>query len=161
MRLTRSLSILAAMAGMAGIAATGGVEGAATGTTVPPGTDRPATSESAGTAAAVDFEAQWEELIAAAQAEGELSFVSGPGVEEDTPFFEAFGELFGLEISNFGGATDEVTARVSAERDQGIYDYDIGNLGGSGTDNFLAADFLAAPVVDDPPGPVGTQKLCL
>jgi hypothetical protein len=90
----------------------------------------------------VDLEAQWEELIAAAQAEGELSFVSGPGAEEDTPFFEAFAELFGLEISNFGGATDEVTARVSAERDQGIYDYDIGNLGGSGTANFLDAGFF-------------------
>ena len=89
-----------------------------------------------------DFEAQWEELIAAAQAEGELSFVSGPGVRGGHPFFEAFAELFGLEISNFGGATDEVTARVSAERDQGIYDYDIGNLGGSGTANFLDAGFF-------------------
>jgi iron(III) transport system substrate-binding protein len=93
-------------------------------------------------AADPEFDAQWEELIAAAQAEGELAFVSGPGVEEDTPFFEAFGERFDLEISNFGGATDEVSARVSAERDQGIFDYDIGNLGGSGTENFLEAGFF-------------------
>jgi iron(III) transport system substrate-binding protein len=95
-----------------------------------------------GTTAPQEFEAQWEELIAAAQAEGELAFVSGPGSDEDLPFMEAFGERFGIEISDFGGATDEVTARVSAERDQGIYDYDIGNLGGSGTANFLDADFF-------------------
>ena len=55
-----------------------------------------------------------------------------------------------------GGATDEVTARVSAERDQGIYDYDIGNLGGSGTANFLDAGFftelepLMEPHKEDP-----------
>jgi len=100
-------------------------------------------STPATTAAAEDFDAQWEELIAAAQAEGEISFVSGPeGSDNDGPFFEAFGERFGLEVQHFGGATDEVTARVSAERDQGIYDYDIGNLGGSGTANFLEAGFF-------------------
>jgi iron(III) transport system substrate-binding protein len=114
-----------------------GASGELSATTEPPGTE-PGTT----VAADPEFDAQWEELIAAAQAEGEISFVSGPGVEEDTPFFEAFGERFGLEISNFGGATDEVTARVSAERDQGIFDYDIGNLGGSGTANFLEAGFF-------------------
>ena len=89
-----------------------------------------------------EFQAKWADLIAKAKAEGEISFVSGPGVDEDQPFFDAFGKEFGLKISNFGGATDEVTARVSAERDQGVYSYDIGNLGGSGTDNFLEAGFF-------------------
>ena len=106
-----------------------------------PTTDAPST-ETPSTEAMDDFDAQWEELIAAARAEGAISIVSGPGVDEDQVFFEAFGELFGLEISTFGGATDEVTARVSAERDQGIYDYDIGNLGGSGTANFIEAGFF-------------------
>ena len=137
MRLRRNLSVLAIVGVMGGLAAAGNAGGLAAGTTAP-STDAPAAS-----GASADFDAQWEELIAAAQAEGELAFVSGPGVEEDTPFFEAFGERFGIEITNFGGATDEVTARVSAERDQGIYDYDIGNLGGSGTDNFLDAGFFA------------------
>jgi iron(III) transport system substrate-binding protein len=133
MRWRRNLGVLAVVA-FAGV--TVGASGGLSATTVPGTTPD--------TAAPLDpeFEAQWEELIAAAQAEGELAFVSGPGVEEDTPFFEAFGELFGIEITNFGGSTDEVTARVSAERDQGIYDYDIGNLGGSGTANFLDAGFF-------------------
>jgi iron(III) transport system substrate-binding protein len=142
MELRRNLAILATSGAVAGLAALGSAPGAA-GTTTTPAIEVPGTHDAAASATGADFDAQWEELIAAAQAEGELSFVSGPGVEEDTPFFEAFGELYGLEISNFGGATDEVTARVSAERDQGIYSYDIGNLGGSGTDNFLAADFFA------------------
>ena len=145
MRLRSNLAVLSAL-GLGVAVAAAGVGQAAT--TVPDDTSAASETTAGGEATAVpgtvsaDFEAQWEELIAAAQAEGELSFVSGPGVEEDTPFFEAFGELFGIEISNFGGSTDEVTARVSAERDQGIYDYDIGNLGGSGTANFLDAEFF-------------------
>jgi ABC-type Fe3+ transport system substrate-binding protein len=102
----------------------------------PPGSDVPSPTVSE------EFEAQWEDLIAAAQAEGELSVVSGPGSDQDEEFFAAFGELFDIEVSNFGGQTDEVTARVAAERDQGIYDYDIGNLGDSGTNVLLDAGYF-------------------
>lgn len=111
-------------------------------TTAAPDTTTADTGAPDTTTEADAFDAQWAELIAAAQAEGEISFVSGPGVEEDQPFFDAFGELFGLTIKNFGGPTPDVTARVSAERDQGIFDYDIGNLGGSGTENFIEAGFF-------------------
>jgi iron(III) transport system substrate-binding protein len=169
MRVRRSLPILVALGLALTVAACGDDDddaGAATATTTAtaattaaPATQAPPATEAAPATVAVatgapgtvntapatttsDFDAQWEDLIAAAQAEGEISFVSGPGVDEDQPFFDAFGERFGLTVNNFGGATDEVTARVSAERDQGIFSYDIGNLGGSGTENFLEAGFF-------------------
>jgi iron(III) transport system substrate-binding protein len=104
-------------------------------------TAEPATTAMASDAA-VAFEEQWAELIAAAQAEGEISFLTGPGIEEDAPYFEAFADEFDLDFANFGGATDLVTARVSAERDQGLYDYDVAALGGSGVRNFLDAGFF-------------------
>jgi ABC-type Fe3+ transport system substrate-binding protein len=90
------------------------------------------------------FEQQWEALVADAQEEGELVFVSGPdGVSQDGPFFDAFAEEYGIEVSQFGGAADEVIARVLAERDQDVYSYDIGATGSTGARGLLEAGAIA------------------
>jgi len=90
------------------------------------------------------FEQEWHDLIAAAQEEGELVTISGPdGVTQDGDFFDAFTDEFGIEVTQFGGATDQVIARVLAERDQGIYSYDIGATGSTGARGLLEAGAIA------------------
>jgi iron(III) transport system substrate-binding protein len=107
---------------------------------VPSAVTTAASAESTDTA----FEQEWEDLIAAAQEEGELVVVSGPdGVTQDGPFFDAFGEEFDIEVSQFGGAADEVVARVLAERDQGVYSYDVGATGTTGASGLLEAGAIA------------------
>jgi iron(III) transport system substrate-binding protein len=142
---TTAAATPAAPATTAAAAAPATTAAAAPGTTAAaaaPGTTEAAAVPDPTLTVPADFNAKWAALIAEAKKEGAISFVSGPGVDDDNPFLQAFGKEFGLKVSNFGGATDEVTARVSAERDQKIYSYDIGNLGGSGTDNFLKAGFF-------------------
>jgi iron(III) transport system substrate-binding protein len=93
--------------------------------------------------ATASFEEEWAALIAAAQEEGEINFVGGPtGASDDGAFYEHFGEVFGLDASLFAGPTEDVTARIFAERDQGLYDYDVASLGNSGTDVLLEAEVL-------------------
>ena len=89
-----------------------------------------------------EFAAEWTALIEAARAEGTLSAVSGPSVDQDAPWFTAFAEYFGLEVDNFGGATGDVVARVAADRELGDYAFDIANQGGTGTRKFLAAEWI-------------------
>ena len=109
--------------------------------TQPPDTSADTTMAPASTTD--EFEAEWAELIAAAQEEGEITFVGGPsGAEEDGPFYAEFGELFDLEVTLVGGPTDETTARIFAERTQGVYTVDIASLGGSGTQLVVEADVL-------------------
>jgi ABC-type Fe3+ transport system substrate-binding protein len=89
------------------------------------------------------FTQQWEELVAAAQAEGEVVIVSGPeGVQDDGDWYDAFGEEFDIKVTVVGGATADVTARIEAERAQGVYSVDVASLGGTGTRNMLGAGFL-------------------
>lgn len=89
------------------------------------------------------FAKQWEELVAAAKAEGELVVVTGPeGVQDDGDWLNAFGEEYGIKVTVVGGATADITARITAERGQGVYSVDIAGLGGTGTRNMLKADFL-------------------
>jgi len=87
------------------------------------------------------FEQEWAELIAAAQEEGEIAFVGGPtGASDDGAFYDYFGEVFGLDVTLLAGPTEDVTARIFAERDQGLFDYDIASLGNSGSTNMLDAE---------------------
>ena len=89
-----------------------------------------------------EFAAEWTALIEAAQAEGELSAVSGPSVDDDAPWFAAFADYFGIGVDNFGGGTGDVTARVAADRELGDFAFDIANQGGTGTRNFLEGGWI-------------------
>ena len=99
-----------------------------------------------------EFAQEWTDLIAAAQAEGELAAVSGPSVADDSPWFAAFADYFGIGVDNFGGATGDVTARVAADRELGDYAFDIANQGGTGTRNFLGNEWIepALPMMIHP-----------
>ena len=99
-----------------------------------------------------EFAQEWADLIAAAQSEGELAAVSGPSVADDSPWFAAFADYFGIGVDNFGGATGDVTARVAADRELGDYAFDIANQGGTGTRNFLGNEWIepALPMMIHP-----------
>ena len=99
-----------------------------------------------------EFAQEWTDLIAAARAEGELAAVSGPSVADDSPWFAAFADYFGIGVDNFGGATGDVTARVAADRELGDYAFDIANQGGTGTRNFLGNEWIepALPMMIHP-----------
>jgi ABC-type Fe3+ transport system substrate-binding protein len=89
------------------------------------------------------FATQWADLIAKAKAEGELVVVTGPeGVQDDGDWLNQFGKEFGIKVTVTGGATADITARITAERAQSVYSVDIAGLGGSGTSNMLDAGFL-------------------
>jgi ABC-type Fe3+ transport system substrate-binding protein len=89
------------------------------------------------------FAKTWADLITAAKADGELVVVTGPeGVQDDGDWLNAFGDEFGIKITVVGGATADITARIEAERAQGVFSVDIAGLGGTGTKNMLADGFL-------------------
>jgi iron(III) transport system substrate-binding protein len=115
--------------------------GGASATPEPTATPVPATAAPSPTEDA--FAKQWDALVAAAKAEGELVIVSGPeGVQDDGDWYKAFQDEYGIKVTVYGGATAEVTARVEAERAQGVYSFDVGSLGGSGTRNMLKDEFF-------------------
>jgi ABC-type Fe3+ transport system substrate-binding protein len=81
--------------------------------------------------------------VAAAQKEGEVDIVSGPeGVQMDGPWFAAFEKQYGIKVVITGGATKDITAKIEAERAQGVYSIDIASLGGTGTNNFAKDGFF-------------------
>ena len=76
--------------------------------------------------AAAAFEAEWEALIAAAQAEPELVLVLGGSAGRNyRPVVEFFGEKFGIELVISTGSGTAQANRVLAERQVGSYLVDI------------------------------------
>jgi len=65
----------------------------------------------------------WEELLAAAKAEGKVVVASAPDPETRQKLPQAFKEKFGIEMEYLPGAT-EVTARLQGERAAGQYTLD-------------------------------------
>jgi ABC-type Fe3+ transport system substrate-binding protein len=104
-------------------------------TTAPPASTGASPSDAASPSDSA-FDKQWADLIAAAKAEGELVVVTGPeGVQDDGDWRKQYG----IKVTITGGATADTTARILAERAQSVFSVDIGNLGGTGTQNFLDA----------------------
>ena len=106
--------------------------------TAAPGTAAPETAASPDTVA--PGTAAWDELVAAAQEEGEVIILSGG---TDLPYYDLFAETFDIEVVLSQGSSDEMTSRVLLEREQGIYDADVSMLGPSSTRRILEADGFA------------------
>jgi len=108
-----------------------------------PSTAASAEASAAAPSASSAFDAQWADLIAKAKTEGEVVVVTGPeGVQDDGDWLQAFGDQYGIKTTIVGGATADTTARISAERAQGVYSVDVSTQGGTGTQNFLDAGFF-------------------
>src|SRR5262245_726007 len=99
----------------------------------------------------------WQELAAAARAEGTLVLSSSPTPATRQNLPRAFKERFGVDVEYLGGRSAELVTRVENERAVGLYTLDV-HLGGGDTivgmyqNGWLAPvrPQLGAPEVVDP-----------
>ena len=92
--------------------------------TSPPGAEEPVPTATPDAAAV--FQAEWDELIKAAQAEPELVLVLGGSAGRNyRPIAEFFGEKFGIEMVVSSGSGTAQANRVLAERQAGSYLVDV------------------------------------
>ena len=78
------------------------------------------------------FAAEWQALIAAAQAEGELVLLAGAGFTNSYPQIPAhFGQLFNIDVTHVTGRGREQIERLLAERGADRYDADLIQGGGT------------------------------
>jgi len=86
------------------------------------------------------FEARWNELIAAAQEEGEVHFLRA--VTSRMPVLQAFETKFGIRTVPGTAGGRASTDRVLAERTRGRYTVDISNAGAGSSDRLVTAGAL-------------------
>ena len=78
------------------------------------------------------FRAEWAELIAAAQAEGEITLVFGGSAGRNyKPVAEVFENQFGIKVIVSAGSGSKQTARVIAEQSAGNFSVDLLMIGGT------------------------------
>jgi iron(III) transport system substrate-binding protein len=121
MQITRR-QMLGQMAGVLGVAAT------ACGTTTPAASPTQ-TAPAAGTPSGGSG---WDELVAAARAEGKVVVSGPPDPGASTRIPEAFKQRFGIDVEYLAGNSSQLAARVQGERAAGQYTMDV-SLSGSDT----------------------------
>ncbi len=133
-------TVLAALLGL--LAACGGDDPTPTTRAVAPG----ATPTSDGGAKAA-WEIEWEETLAKAQEEGELSAALGSGAtREFRPFYKHFQDLFGIRVILSGGSGSAASQRILAERAAGQFTVDIAQTGASSANGVLIPNNVIAPL---------------
>ena len=103
-------------------------------TATPTATPRP---EATPTPTVPPIEAEWQQLIEDAKAEGQLVLTGGTALEPLTRFF---GEEFGIEVIHQTGSGRALSDRILAERSRGIYEVDITLFGSGSTGRIIGAD---------------------
>ena len=89
------------------------------------------------------FQIEWNQLIADAQAEGELVIIMGASQSRTSrAIFDAFGTKFGLTVLQSTGSGTSNSNRLLAERAKGVYTGDVSFVGGSSTDRLRLAGAL-------------------
>ena len=72
------------------------------------------------------WEIEWDELVEAAQAEGQLIWAGGAAIKEDYgPVSEAFSTKFGIEVIPQSGSARQSQDRILAERQAQLFTTDI------------------------------------
>ena len=94
------------------------------------------------------FPAEWDALIAAAQAEGQVVLaLSGSDSRTGRPAFAAFERQFGVRLISSSGSGSDNANRILAERSRGVFTVDIVTVSGGSLERLRAAGSLA-PVSD-------------
>ena len=133
--LTLIVAVLAAACGQEDPTAT--AVPTATSTPVPGATPTPTPS------AEELFQVEWDQLIADAQAEGELVIIMGASQSRTSrAIFEAFGQKFDINVLQSTGSGTANSNRLLAERAKGVYTGDVSFVGGSSTDRLRLAGAL-------------------
>ena len=93
------------------------------------------------------WQVTWEETPAAAQEEGELVAGLGGGASRTLrPWYQEFGDKYGINIIVSGGSGRETAARLLAERDAGKYTLDVLQAGSGTTNTILLPNKVLDPV---------------
>ncbi|MCH7655174.1 MAG: extracellular solute-binding protein [Chloroflexi bacterium] len=120
----------------------------ATPTALPPGVTAEPTPTSSGPSAADIFEAEWAELIVAAQAEGQLVLALGGSDSRTGRFaFEDFKRQFGIEMVTSSGSGSDNANRILAEYSRGVHTVDVVTVSGASLERLRSAEILT-PVAD-------------
>ena len=99
--------------------------------------------------AAAQFEAEWAELIAAAQEEGEVSLTLGGSAGRNfRPIAELWGEKFGITPIIATGSGSAHVNRVLAEQNAGEYLVDVMNGGATSVNDRLITANALDPIKD-------------
>ncbi|MCH8847736.1 MAG: extracellular solute-binding protein [Chloroflexi bacterium] len=89
------------------------------------------------------FQIEWDQLIADAQAEGELVLIMGASESRTSrDIFQAFGDKFEINVLQATGSGTANANRILAERAAGTYSADISLVGGTSTDRLRLAGAL-------------------
>ncbi len=121
----------------------------ATPTPLPPGATPPPTPTAAPPTPTPDesFQAQWNQLVADAQAEGTIVLsLGGSDSRHIRDTLKQFGDKFGLRVIASTGSGSANTTRILAERARGRYTADF-NFGGTSSTQRMAEAGALAPVV--------------
>ena len=136
--------VLAALLGL--LAACGGDE--PTPTPTPRRVDRGATPtpDAPVAPARAAWEIEWEETLAKAQEEGELSAALGSGATRDfRSLYKHFQDKFGIRVILSGGSGSAASQRILAERAAGQFTVDIAQTGASSANGVLIPNDVIAP----------------
>ena len=141
----RGALVAAALAVLLGLLAACGSDDATATATSPPSDTRPdSTSDTSGKAA---WEIEWDETIAAAQEEGELSLAMSSGTtREFRPVYKAFQDEFSIRMILSGGSGRQSAERILAERAAGLYTVDIAQAGATTSLQRLLPNGVLAPL---------------
>ena len=145
----RSGLLSIAAAAMALVLASCGADPTATPTSAPTATPLPQSTPTPTPDAAALFQAEWAELIEAAQAEGEITMTFGGSAGRNfRPIAEFWGEKFGITpIIATGGGSAHVD-RILAEQTSGRYLVDVHFGGNTSTITRLIPAGALNPVAD-------------
>ncbi len=139
------LSVTAAVIGLALVAC--GAD--PTPTSVPTATSPPQAEPTPTLNAAQLFEAEWAELIAAAQAEGEITMTFGGSAGRNfRPIAQFWGEKFGVKTIVATGSGGAHVERILAEQSAGRYLVDVHFGGNTSTITRMAPTGALNPVAD-------------
>ena len=130
-------AVLAALLGL--LAACGGDD------PTPRPTDTAAPASDAPPKAA--WEIEWDETLAKAQEEGELSAALGSGATRDfRPLYKHFQDKFRIRVILSGGSGSAASQRMLAERAAGQFTVDITQTGASSANGVLIPNNVVAPL---------------
>ena len=89
---------------------------------------------------------EWQALIAAAKAEGQISIVASSSRDYD-PVYNQFAKKFGIKtVISYGGGSEHAD-RILAERRAGIYAVDVGHVGGNTVNRRIIPAGAVAPIL--------------
>ena len=89
---------------------------------------------------------EWQALIAAAKAEGQISIAASSSRDYD-PVYAQFAKKFGIRtVISYGGGSEHAD-RILAERRAGIYAVDVGHVGGNTVNRRIIPAGAVTPIV--------------